>query len=61
MYITINNVIGEKRVNLFYSIWNYDSSKEVAAVSMLSDNIQYEMMDPFKFKLIDGDKKTGIK
>ena len=43
MYITVNNVIGEKRVNLSYPIQNFDSSKEVAVVSMFSDNIQHEI------------------
>ena len=37
MYITINDVIGEKRINLSYTI----QGKEVAVVSMFSDNVQY--------------------
>ena len=57
MYITINNVIGEKRINLSYPIQNFDSSKEVAVVSMFSDNIQYEMTEPFNLKSIDGSEK----
>ena len=40
----INNVIGEKRIDLAYPIKNFDSSKAVAIVSMFSDNIQYEFM-----------------
>ena len=40
MYITINDVIGEKATDLSYPIQNFDSSKEVAVVSMFSDNIQ---------------------
>ena len=43
MYITINNVIGEKRIALSYPI---HSSKEVAVISMLSDNVQYEIIKP---------------
>ena len=49
MYITINDVIGEKRIDLSYPI---HSNKEVAVITMLSDNIQYEIaklraiMDP---------------
>ena len=39
MYITINDVIGEKTIYLSYPI---RSGKEVAVISMLSDNIQYE-------------------
>ena len=53
----INNVIGEKRINLSYPIQNFDTGKEVAVVSMFSDNIQYEMTEPFNLKLIDGSKK----
>ena len=57
MYITINDVIGEKMIDLTYPIQNFDSSKEVAVVSMFSDNIQYEMTEPFNLKLIDGREK----
>ena len=46
MYIIINDIIGEKRIDLSYSIPNFDSSKEVAVISMLSDNVQYEMKEP---------------
>ena len=42
MYITINDVIGEKTIDLSYSIQNFDSSKEVAVIRMLSDNVQYQ-------------------
>ena len=41
MYITIDNVIGKKRINLSYPI---RSSKEVAVITMLSNNIQYEIL-----------------
>ena len=37
MYITINDVIGEKRIGLSYPI----KGKDVAVVSMLSNNVQY--------------------
>ena len=37
MYITINNIIGEKRINLSYLI----KGKDIAVVSMFSDNVQY--------------------
>ena len=40
MYVTINDVIGEKRINLSYPI---HSNKEVAVITMLSDNVQYEI------------------
>ena len=41
MYITINNIRGEKRIDLSYSI---QSDKEIAVIRMLSDNVQYEIM-----------------
>ena len=56
MYITINNIKGEKRIDLSYSIQNFDSGKEIAVIRMLimlSDNVKYEIlklravMDPF--------------
>ena len=43
MYITIKDVIGEKRIDLAYPIKNFDSSKEIAVITMFSDNIQYEV------------------
>ena len=42
MYITINNIKGEKRIDLSYSIQNFDSDKEIAVIRMLSDNGQYQ-------------------
>ena len=44
MYITINDVIGEKRIDLSYSIQNFDSSTEIAVIRMLSDNVKYEIL-----------------
>ena len=44
MYITINNIKGEKRIDLSYSIQNFDSSKEVAVIRMLSGNVKYEIL-----------------
>ena len=44
MYITINNIKGERRVDLSYSIQNFDSDKEIAVIRMLSDNVQYEIL-----------------
>ena len=43
MYITINDIIGEKTIYLFYPI---HSSKEVPVITMLSDNVQYEILKP---------------
>ena len=39
MYITINDFIGEKTINLYYPI---HSGREIAVVSMLNDNVQYQ-------------------
>ena len=44
MYITINNIKGEKRIDLSYSIQNLDSGKEIAVIRMLSDNVKYEIL-----------------
>ena len=57
MYITINDIIGEKTIDLSYPIQNFDSSKEVAVVRMLSDNVQYKVIKPLGLKLIDGSEK----
>ena len=48
----INNIKGEKRIDLSYSIQNFDSDKQIAVIRMLSDNVKYErlklrsVMDP---------------
>ena len=57
MYITIDDVIGEKTIDLSYPIQNFDFSKEVAVVSMFSDNIQYKVTETFNLKLIDNSEK----
>ena len=44
MYIMINDIKGEKRIDLSYSIQNFDSDKEIAVTRMLSDNVQYEIL-----------------
>ena len=44
MYITINNKKGEKRIDLSYSIQNFDSDKEIAVIRMLSDNVKYKIL-----------------
>ena len=43
MYIIIDNVIGEKTIDLSYPI---HSCKEVAVIAMFSDNAQYEIIKP---------------
>ena len=42
MYITINDIKGEKRIDLSYPI----HSNKVADVSLFSDNIQYNVLKP---------------
>ena len=52
MYITINNIKGEKRIDLSYSIQNFDSSMEhlgartaeITVIRMLSNNDKYEIL-----------------
>ena len=44
MYITINNIKGEKRIDLSYSNQNFDSDKKIAVIRMLSDNVKYEIL-----------------
>ena len=44
MYITINNIKGEKRIDLSYSIQNFDSNKEITVIRMLSDNVKYKIL-----------------
>ena len=44
MYITINNITGEKRIDLANPI----QGTKVAFVSMFSDNIQYRIKEPVK-------------
>ena len=41
MYITVNDIKGEKRIDLSYSM---DSDKEIAVIIMLSDNIQFKVL-----------------
>ena len=57
MYITINDIIGKKTIYLTYPI---NPRKEIAVISMFSDNIQYKMTGPFKLKLIDSDEKQVL-
>ena len=46
MYITINDIIGKKTIDLSYPI---HSNKKIAVITMLSDNIQYEVEKSFTF------------
>ena len=44
MYIMINNIKGEKRIDLSYSIQNFESGKEITVIRMLRDNVKYEIL-----------------
>ena len=57
MYITINDIIGKKTIDLSDPIC---SSKEIAVISMLSESTQYEMTKPLKLKLVDGSEKEVL-
>ena len=60
MYITIDDITGEKTIDLSYPIRNFGSSKEITVISMLSENTQYEMTKPLKLKLVDGSEKEVL-
>ena len=59
MYITLNNIEGEKTIDLSHSIIKHKSIEqlEIAVVSLFSDNIQYEFKKPLMFELPDGGVK----
>ena len=50
---TIYDIIGKKMIDLSYPIQNFGSSKEVAVVRMLSNNIRYKVTKPLGLKLVD--------
>ena len=57
MYIAINDIKGEKTIDLSYPIRNFDSRKEIAVVSLFSKNVQYWVTgDNLKFELKTGKK-----
>ena len=60
MYITINDLIGSKMIDIAYSIRNFGFSKEISVISMLSENTQYEKTKPLKLKLVDGSEKEVL-
>ena len=53
MYITINDIIGEKRIDLSYPT---HFNKEIAVVSMLSNNVQYWLQGSVEVLLNMGKK-----
>ena len=52
MYITVNDIIGEKTIDLSYPI----KGKDIAVVSMLSDNVQYWLWGHLKVQLKSGEE-----
>ena len=52
MYITINDVIAGKRIDLFYPI----KGKEITVISMLSDKVQYWLQGSIEVLLKTGKK-----
>ena len=60
MYITINNTIGKKRIDLLYPIKNFDSSKKISVITMFNDNIQYEIAKPRTIMVPISDTKKLI-
>ena len=57
MYIMINDIKGEKRIDLSYSIENFDLA-EIAVVSLFSDNVQDKVL---KLRsVMDSDTKKMI-
>ena len=62
MYIRINDIEGEKMIDLSYPIRNFGSSKEIAVVSLFSKNVQYWVTrDNLKFELKTSKKVSLLK
>ena len=58
MYITIDGIKGEKTIYLSYPIHSFKQRKEIAVISVFSDNIQYEVVKPHTIiNNLLGDKK----
>ena len=60
LYITINDIKGEKRIDLSYPIYptagRGEAKKEIAVVSMHSNNTQYWLQGPIEVLSITGKK-----
>ena len=56
MYITVNGIIGKKRIDLSYPI---HFNKKIAVVSMLSNNVQYWLQRSIEV-LLKTDKKIAL-
>ena len=58
----INHIIGSKTIDLPYPIQNFDSSKEIAVVTLFSKNVQYWVTgDNLKFELKTGKEVSLLK
>ena len=57
MYIMITDIVGAKRIDLAYPIWNLDSSKEVIIISMFNDNVLYQIKEPLEILLIRNEER----
>ena len=44
MYITVNNIIGEKMIYLSYPISSNKEAPEFVVIIMLSDNVEYKIV-----------------
>ena len=53
MYVTITDIVSEKRISLNYPIWG----KKAVIISMFSDNIQYKIKETLKVLLITNEEK----
>ena len=55
----------KKTIDLSYPICSTagqgEASKEIAVISMLRENTQYEMTKPLKLKLVDGSEKEVLR
>ena len=61
MYITINDIIGEARIDLSYPIKDRDGSAvaeqpQITVVRMLSDNVQHWLQGHLKVQLESGEE-----
>lgn len=55
MYITVENIVGEKTIYLSYPIQNLDGSKEIAVIEIFADNVTYEIPADLKVTLAVGE------
>ena len=52
MYITIDDIKCEKRIDLSYPIHSLNTRKEITVISPFSDNIQYEIINLVQTSII---------